>query len=101
MPAQAALKQCNQALSKYHKHGLFSVLKAFALDRLGNATEALALASEIADSGTGDEEILHHTSSLLRGHSEFEMLLQMYQKSAAANPHDVGLLQVLPGRVAL
>eukprot|EP00892_Ulva_mutabilis_P000627 jgi/Ulvmu1/10565/UM065_0019.1 len=90
---KAALKQCNQALSKYRGHGLFSILKAFALDRLGNAPEALALAREIANSGTGDEEILHHTSNLLRNHNEFEVLLQMYQKSATANPQDIGLLQ--------
>jgi len=92
--SQAALKQCNQALNKYPKHGLFTILKAFALDRMGNASEALALAHTVADSGTGDEETLHHTSNLLRSHSEFELLLQMYQKSAAANPQDIGLLQV-------
>lgn len=91
---QAAIKQCNQALSKYHKHSLFSVLKAFALDRMGNVSEALALAREISESGTGDAEVLHHTSNLLRSHGEFEILLQMYQKSAASQPQDIGLLQV-------
>lgn len=93
---QATIKQCNQALSKYPKHGLFSILKAFALDRMGNAGEALLLAQEVSESGTGDAEVLHHTSNLLRSHGEFQTLLHMYQKSVASQPQDIGLLQVQP-----
>lgn len=93
---QATVKQCNQALSKYPKHGLFTILKAYALDCMGNASEALVLAQEVSESGTADAEVLHHTSNLLRSNGEYNMLLQMYQKSAALQPQDIGLQQVQP-----
>lgn len=91
---QGGIKQCNQALSKYPNAHLFNALKALAHDRLGNAGEAIVLVEGIIVSGTADDEVLHHCSNLLRGLGEYDLLLQLYKNASAAQPQDLGLLQV-------
>ena len=97
---QGSIKQCNQALSKHPNNNLFNALKALAHDRLGNTEEAITLVEGIVESGTADDEVLHHCSNLLRGLGEYDLLLQLYKNASAAQPQDLGLLQVLIRRIA-
>lgn len=91
---QGSIKQCNQALSKHPNNNLFNVLKALAHDRLGNTGDTIALVEGIITSGTTDDEVLHHCSNLLRGLGEYDILLRLYKSASAAQPQDLGLLQV-------
>lgn len=90
---QGAIKLCNQALTKLPKQPLVTVLKAFALDRSSSVPEALALLDGIIQTGTADEDVLHHASGLLKARGQYARLLQLYTAALAQHPDDLGLLQ--------
>lgn len=92
---QAALKASNQALSKYPGHPLFTVLKAYAYDRTGNALEAAPLIQHVVDHPDADEDALFHASTLLKNAGDFDKLAELYTKACDRRPGDVVLLQQL------
>jgi tetratricopeptide (TPR) repeat protein len=94
-PVQAAIKACNQALSKYPKQPLFTILKAFAFDRAGNGLEATPLVQQVIDSKDADAESIHHASTILKNSGDFEKLVELYSKASARDPSDLGLHQHL------
>ena len=92
---QAALKLCSQALTKYPGQPLFTVLKAFALDRSGNGDAATPLIQFIIDCDSACSETVQHASTLLKSRNDVDKLAELYEKATKRQPHDNLLQQQL------
>lgn len=95
MPVQAATKLCNQALAKYTDQPLFTILKAFALDRAGNDSTVPTLIQQVIDCPRSNDDCIHHAGTLLKGRGEFDKMVELYEKAAARAPKDLTWQQQL------
>ena len=74
---------------------MFTILKAFAYDRSGNAHDAAPLIQHVIDCKTVSAESIHHAATLLQQNGDFDKLLELYTKAVPRQPQDIALQQQL------